>query len=117
MRQSTTIRLDQDILSKAKRVAVSNNRTLTNYIETLIRRDIEDHYPETEPSENLHDLLASYSTGNMTRQTLEEKTGLWFSEVLLELGKHGLPLPRVDSSMHLNRAQLALQHAIFSEAQ
>lgn len=40
MRQSMTIRLDQDLLSKAKSCAVSENRTLTNYIETLILKDV-----------------------------------------------------------------------------
>ena len=40
MRQSMTIRLDQDVLNQAKTYANSENRTLTNYIETLIKMDI-----------------------------------------------------------------------------
>jgi hypothetical protein len=40
MRQSMTIRLDPTILSLAKSHANNDNRTLTNYIETLIRKDI-----------------------------------------------------------------------------
>ncbi|MBI5164366.1 MAG: hypothetical protein HY985_10745 [Magnetospirillum sp.] len=40
MRQSMTIRLEQDVLKVAKVRAKSENRTLTNYIETLIRKDI-----------------------------------------------------------------------------
>lgn len=40
MRQSMTIRLDQDVLTQAKFFASRENRTLTNYIETLIRKDI-----------------------------------------------------------------------------
>lgn len=37
MRQSITIRLDPSILSAAKVRAKANNRTLTNYVETLMR--------------------------------------------------------------------------------
>lgn len=40
MRQSMTIRLDQDVLNRAKTFAILENRTLTNYIETLIMKDI-----------------------------------------------------------------------------
>lgn len=41
MRQSMTIRLDKDILEGAKLFASKDNRSLTNYIETLIRKDIQ----------------------------------------------------------------------------
>ena len=40
MRQSMTIRLDQDVLRVAKIRAKAQNRTLTNYIETRVRHDI-----------------------------------------------------------------------------
>lgn len=40
MRQSMTIRVDQDVLAAAKRRAKNEKRTLTNYIETLLRRDL-----------------------------------------------------------------------------
>jgi post-segregation antitoxin (ccd killing protein) len=40
MRQSMTIRIDQDLLNQAKACAVLENRTLTNYIETLILKDV-----------------------------------------------------------------------------
>lgn len=40
MRQSMTIRLEQEVLNKAKTFAGLENRTLTNYIETLIMKDI-----------------------------------------------------------------------------
>jgi hypothetical protein len=40
MRKSMTIRLALDVLEVAKVRAKSENRTLTNYIETLIRKDI-----------------------------------------------------------------------------
>jgi len=35
-----TIRLEADILAAAKRRAAGDNRTLTNYIETLVPRDL-----------------------------------------------------------------------------
>lgn len=37
MRKALTIRLDPETLAAAKRVAREDNRTLTNYIETLIQ--------------------------------------------------------------------------------
>ena len=40
MRQPMTIRLEADILAAAKRRAAGDNRTLTNYIETLVPRDL-----------------------------------------------------------------------------
>lgn len=40
MRQSVTMRLDPKVLKAARRRANSDNRTLTNYIETLMRRDL-----------------------------------------------------------------------------
>lgn len=42
MRQSITMRLDPSILSAAKVRAKANNRTLTNYVETLLMRDLVD---------------------------------------------------------------------------
>jgi len=41
MRQSVTMRIDPDVLQAAKSKATSDNRTLTNYVETLIRRDLQ----------------------------------------------------------------------------
>ncbi|MDP2783003.1 MAG: hypothetical protein Q8O38_00215 [Sulfurimicrobium sp.] len=115
MRQSMTIRLDQEVLAVAKRVAEANNRTLTNYIETLIRKDIAGNRgnPDVNPVPQQNELFEAYSAGRMTRRALEDETGLWFGEVLAEMGKRGLPLPRVDSTVHLNSKQLALHDAIF----
>ena len=48
MRQSMTIRLDEDILKNAKVYATQENRTLTNYIETLIKKDIETNQKHDE---------------------------------------------------------------------
>ncbi len=41
MRQSVTMRLDPDVLKAARIKATGDNRTLTNYIETLVRRDLQ----------------------------------------------------------------------------
>lgn len=40
MRKPISIRLDQNVLAVARRRAKSVNRTLTNYIETLIMKDV-----------------------------------------------------------------------------
>lgn len=40
MRQLMTIRIDPDVLSAARGRATDENRTLTNYIETVLRRDL-----------------------------------------------------------------------------
>ena len=41
MRQTVTMRFDPDVLKAARGKAVGDNRTLTNYIETLVRRDLQ----------------------------------------------------------------------------
>lgn len=43
-----TIRLDQEVLNKAKTFATLENRTLTNYIETLIMKDISTNQNKIE---------------------------------------------------------------------
>lgn len=40
MRQRITIRLDPDMLKAARAKAAADNLTLTDYIETVIRRDL-----------------------------------------------------------------------------
>jgi hypothetical protein len=40
MRKPMTIRMDVDVLEAAKRRAHQENRTVTNYIETILRRDL-----------------------------------------------------------------------------
>jgi hypothetical protein len=40
MRQPVTVRLDPAVLKAARDKAGSDNRTLTNYIETLMRNDL-----------------------------------------------------------------------------
>ena len=41
MRQSITMRLAPEVVKAARDRAVRDNRTLTNYIETLMRRDLQ----------------------------------------------------------------------------
>ncbi len=41
MRQPLTVRLDRDVVMAAKAKASRSNRTLTNYIETLMKRDLQ----------------------------------------------------------------------------
>ncbi len=48
MRKSITMRLDPSILSAAKLRAKANNRTLTNYVETLLMRDLADYDENTK---------------------------------------------------------------------
>lgn len=41
MRETVTLRLDPQVIKAAKRKAQADNRTLTNYIETLMIRDLQ----------------------------------------------------------------------------
>jgi hypothetical protein len=59
--------------------------------------------------------LNSYASGKITRRNVEEASGLWFSDILEELGRRGLELPKVDTRVHLNDKQLALFNTIFSK--
>ena len=53
MRQPVTVRLDPAVLNAARSKAGSDNRTLTNYIETLMRKDLQ-----LEASEPVLDVIA-----------------------------------------------------------
>ena len=48
MRQSITMRFDQSVLKAARGKASKDNRTLTNYVETLVRRDLKINSNESE---------------------------------------------------------------------
>jgi hypothetical protein len=63
--------------------------------------------------EDLDRLLAAYSQGELSRKMLEQATGLWFGEILAELARRGLALPRVDSSVRFNQAQQRLYEQVF----
>lgn len=70
----------------------------------LMRKDISRIIAKVGKSRNSKDkqldkLLMAYSSGKIDRRTLEEKTGLWFGEILEELGKRGLQLPRVPKNV------------------
>jgi hypothetical protein len=41
MKQAITIRLDPQLLAKARKQAEQENRTLTNFIETVLKERIE----------------------------------------------------------------------------
>ena len=41
MRETLTLRLNPDVVKAAKQKARADNRTLTNYIETLMIRDLQ----------------------------------------------------------------------------
>jgi hypothetical protein len=45
MKQPVTFRLDRDLLEKARRTAAAENRTLTNFVETVLKRSIEAPNP------------------------------------------------------------------------
>ncbi len=72
MRQPVTVRLDPDVLKVAKAKAVGDNRTLTNYIETLMRRDL--HLAAPEPTleviapANIRDSVAVLLEGESPEQ-------------------------------------------------
>lgn len=63
--------------------------------------------------ETLDQLLAAYSCGHRSRRELEQATGLCFGEILSELARLGLPLPRVDTRVHFNEAQRQLFGRVF----
>ncbi|MDN8617997.1 hypothetical protein [Variovorax ginsengisoli] len=55
---------------------------------------------EPHPSQNpspLDLLVARYAGGTMTSRELSSATGLTFGEILVELGKRNLALPRVSA--------------------
>ena len=49
MRKSITMRFDPELLAKARLQAARENRTLTNFIETVVRQRVADPGPATCP--------------------------------------------------------------------
>lgn len=41
MKKPVTFRIDRDLLDKARRSAQAENRTLTNFVETLLKMEVE----------------------------------------------------------------------------
>ncbi|MYM86913.1 hypothetical protein GTP91_06895 [Rugamonas sp. FT82W] len=64
-------------------------------------------------SAQLEPLLAAYSEGRIGRRELEQSTGLCFGEILSQLARCGLPLPRVDTQAYFNQAQRDLFERVF----
>ena len=90
-------------------IAITKNGKIAAYL-TPSQND-EDH---SLTKEQLDEIINSYASGKMTRRNVEEATGLWFSDILEELERRGLQLPKVDTRTHLNDKQLALYSIIFS---
>jgi hypothetical protein len=57
--------------------------------------------------------LSAYSAGIMSRSELEKLTGLWFGNVLLELAKRELPLPRYAPSIRYTPEQKQMYEKLF----
>ena len=64
-------------------------------------------------AQNIDQFLAEYSEGRIGRRELEQATGLWFGEILSELARCHLALPRVDTRVHFNDAQRRLFQQVF----
>lgn len=63
----------------------------------------------------LDKVFADFANGLITRDQIAEQTGIsWFGDVLEELGKRGLSLPRTDCSIYYNDKQKAIYDEIFS---
>lgn len=45
MKKPVTFRIDQELLDKARKTAQAENRTLTNFVETLLKRRVEPRVP------------------------------------------------------------------------
>jgi hypothetical protein len=50
MRKPITMRFDPDLLAQARLRAARENRTLTNFIETVVRERVGDSPPTARPS-------------------------------------------------------------------
>lgn len=91
-------------------IAITKNGKIAAYL-TPSQND-EDH---SLTEAQLDEILNSYTSGKIARRSVEEATGLWFSDILEELGRRSLHLPKVDTRVHLNDKQLALYNTIFSK--
>ena len=50
MRTPITVRVEAGLLAAARRGAAQENRTLTNFIETALRRQVQETVPDASPS-------------------------------------------------------------------
>jgi len=51
MKKAVTFRIDRDLLETARRLAAAENRSLTNFIETVLKARFEDGAAARSPSE------------------------------------------------------------------
>jgi hypothetical protein len=51
MRKPVNMRFDPDLLARARLQAVRENRTLTNFIETVVRQRVAEARPDTGSSD------------------------------------------------------------------
>ena len=49
MKKLVTFRFDEDVLARAKQLAQRDNRTLTNLIETILRRALDGQERDEAP--------------------------------------------------------------------
>lgn len=91
-------------------IAITKNGKVAAYLTPS--QHAEAH---TLSDDQLATVMTSYAAGKITRKMVEETTGMWFGDILAELGRRGLSLPRVDTRTHYNAKQAALFKTIFGE--
>ena len=90
MMRNTTVNLPDDLVQQAKAYAAQHGTTMT----ALIRDHLErvTGYRAAKPRQS--DPLVAFSEGRMTKEAAVAALGLRdYSDLLLALGKRGLPLP------------------------
>ncbi len=90
-------------------IAITKNGKIAAYLTPS-----QNNIKQTLADQQIDKILSDYSSGNVTHRNIEELTGLWFSDILAELKRRGLALPKVDSKVHYNEKQLSLYNSIFS---
>jgi predicted transcriptional regulator len=50
MKQLVTFRLDADLLEQVRKMAQAENRTLTNFVETVLKRSFEPREARSAPT-------------------------------------------------------------------
>lgn len=53
MKKPVTFRIDQDLLEEARRSARAENRTLTNFVETLLKTKVSSLHQGTQRARNV----------------------------------------------------------------
>jgi hypothetical protein len=73
---------------------------------------------QEKPSDGIHsgalaERFSLYSTGHLSRKDLEKETGLDFGDIIVEMRRLGLPLPRYDNRADFNDREKELYRKIF----